>query len=250
MKRAQVTIFIIIGVVFILAIILFFFLFVNEPEPFIPPSTTPRNFIEQCVMDSVQPSIDSVLEYGGLIGPRNFIMRNDHEYNYLCFTDQYYAKCINKYPMLKRITQEEIRKDSVDRINECFDYLVRDYESRGFEVEHKPLDYTVQIVPGSIRLLLQKNIVASKETDVQEFDDFDMQIPSDLYELISFAREIVNQEAEFCYFESNGFMILYPKYNVTRFDFVESKIYELQNRQTKETLKFAIRSCPFPPGFQ
>ena len=248
-KKAQVTLFIIVGVVILLGIVLFFFLFAKDFYVEVPPTKAPRNFIELCVEDSVNPSIRSVLDYGGLIEPRFTIMRNNHHYNYLCYTDTYYTKCYNYYPMLRRISEEEIRKDSVDRISECFDFLIEDYKSRGFDVESGQLDYNVEIVPGSVRLRINKPINVRRGESADSFENFNMKIPSDLYELIVIARNIVNQEAEFCYFEHNGFMILYPQYNITRIDYLESKIYEVQNRRTKEVLKFATRSCPYAPGF-
>jgi hypothetical protein len=249
-KRGQVTILIIVGVVLVLVFILFFFIFGKDIVSTQSPSKDPLIHIEQCVHHSVSPSIDSVLKYGGLIEPRFYIMRNDHEYNYLCFADDYYKKCTNYYPMLNRITQEEIRKDSIDRIKKCFDTLVQDYTSYGWDVEQKDLEYFVEIVPGNVRLKINKPLVVSKGDITERFENFNTKISSDLYDLISIARSVVSQEALYCYFENNGFMVMYPNYNMSKIDYFESKIYELENRNTKEVLKFAIRSCPYAPGFE
>lgn len=248
-KRGQVTIFIIVGLVIVLGIILFFVIFAGNVALENPPSKVPRNFVERCVIDSVNPSVKSVLDYGGSITPSLYIMKNDHMYNYLCYAEEYYTNCYSYYPLLNAYTEEQILTDSFGRVDECFDFLLEDYESRGFEVESGALDYQVEVVPGSVRLRIKKLIAATKGDVSENFDSFDMKMPSDLYDLISITRNIVNQEAEFCYFENNGFMMMYPKYNLTRVDFVESKIYELQNRQTEETFKFAVRSCAYAPGF-
>lgn len=249
-KRGQVAIFIFVGLLVLLLIVLFFFLFARDTRVATPPSVSPRDFIDRCILDSVNPSIDLVLDYGGLIGPRMFIQRNNHEYNYHCFTDSYYSKCYNYYPMLRRITEQEIKKDSVARIEECFDFLVEDYELRDFDVESGELFYNVEIIPGSVRLTIRKPIKVSREDSASSFEVFNQKISSDLYELIVIARNIVSQEATHCYFENVGFMNLYPEYNITRIDYLESKIYEVENRRTKEVLRFATRSCAFAPGFE
>ena len=245
----QVTIFIVVGLVIVLSMILFFVIFATDIVVKNPPSKVPRNFVEQCIAGSLSPSLKAVLDYGGSIQPATYIMKNDHMYHYLCYAEEYYTRCYNYYPMLNAHAEEQILTDSFSRVDECFDFLVEDYESRGFDVESEALDYKVQIVPGSIRLKIRKPIAATKGDVSENFEEFDTSIPSDLYDLISFTRSIINQEAEFCYFENNGFMMMYPKYNLTRFDLVETKIYDLQNRQTKETFKFAIRSCAYAPGF-
>ena len=105
------------------------------------------------------------------------------------------------------------------------------------------------MVPGSVRLRINKEISTTRDDgSVDSFDNFDTRIPSDLYDLIGITRQIVNQEAEYCYFENNGFMMLYPTYNITKTSYRASKLYEVQHRHTKETMKFAVRSCPYAPG--
>jgi len=248
-KRGQLTLMIMVAVILVMAIILFFFYFGRNIATDTPPSSAPRATIEKCVSDSVQLSINSVLEYGGVIVPRLAVSYRNHSYNYLCYIDTYYKKCYNYYPMLNRVAEEEIRVNSHDLVGECFSVLLEDYKSRGFDVDEETLDYRVEIVPGSVRLHIKKKIGAIKGGSIIEFEDFDMKVPSDLYELLNIARKVVNSEAKNCYFENNGFMILYPNYNMSRVDHYESKIYEVQNRKTKELLKFAIRSCAYAPGF-
>ncbi|MGK0209293.1 MAG: hypothetical protein ACI83O_000565 [Patescibacteria group bacterium] len=249
-KRGQLTLFVLAGVLIILAIVVFFLFFGADIETSEAPTKSPRVFIERCIFDAVTPSIIAVLANGGLIDTAFAIKYKDHDYNYLCYNGDYYGKCYNNYPMLQRISEEQIRSDSVLRVDECFTELFDDYDSRGLGVtENGVLNYSVEIIPGSVRLRVNREFSATKGESNEIFTDFDMTIPTDLYDLIGVARGIVNSEAQYCYFETNGFMVLYPEYNVSRFDYYESKIYEVQNRQTKEVLAFAVRSCAYAPGF-
>ncbi len=249
-KRGQVTLFVIVGVLIILAILVVFFFFGKSIVESVSPFKSPRTFTEKCIADSVQLSINSVLENGGLVAPRlPSISYKDHSYNYLCYAKEYYTKCYNYYPMLSRIAEEQIRQNTVESVEGCFDFLIEDYESRGLDVTEKDLDYSVEVVPGSVRLRVEKQISTNTGESSNVFEAYDLKIPSDLFELIEIARNVVNQEAEFCYFENNGFMVIYPLYNMSRIDYDGSKIYEVENRKTKEVFKFATRSCAYAPGF-
>lgn len=248
-KRGQLTIFVILGILIVLGILVFLFFFAKNIVPDYSAPKSPRGVLEKCIGDSVQPSINAVLDYGGLISPIVSIPYKNHSYNYLCYTDQYYTKCYNYYPMLNSIVEEQIRQNTVDLVDDCFIFLLDDYKSRGFDISGGELEYSVEVVPGSVRLRISKDISTTNGESADVFSDFDMKIPSDLFELIEIARNVVNQEAEFCYFENNGFMVMYPLYNMSRVDYDESKIYEVENRKTKEVFKFAIRSCAYAPGF-
>jgi len=68
------------------------------------------------------------------------------------------------------------------------------------------------------------------------------------FDLVRVARVIVNSESQFCHFEYNGYMLLYPEYDIRRIDYQDSKIYRVIDRRTGSEFKFAVRSCAFAPG--
>jgi len=43
-------------------------------------------------------------------------------------------------------------------------------------------------------------------------------------------------------------MLLYPKWDIRRIDYDDSKMYRLIDRKSGAELKFAVRSCAFAPG--
>lgn len=249
MRRGQLTLFVLIGFVIVMGVVALLFFWGKGIVSDVPTPKSPRIVLEKCIADSVQPSINAVLDYGGLIAPALSIPYKNHSYNYLCYTGEFYTKCYNYYPMLNRIAEEQIRQNTVELVDECFDDLLDDYESRGFDVTRGELEYSVEVVPGSVRLRIKKEMSTTTGESTDVFDAYGMKIPSDLYELIEIARNVVNSEAEFCFFENNGFMVLYPLYNMSRIDYDGSKIYEVENRKTKEVFRFATRSCAYAPGF-
>jgi hypothetical protein len=208
----------------------------------------PQAFIDKCVRDSVEPSIGAVLQGGGRIYPVLFKLYQSEKYNYLCYNQNYYHICINHYPQLKKIAQDEIKQDADERIKQCFSSLKQDFEKKGFDFNEGILTWNVEIAPEKILIKIEKKIDVSKGERAEAYENFDTSIQTYLYELIMTAREIVNQEAQYCNFEYNGFIALYPEFDIKRISYDESKIYKVRHRNSKEEFKFAIRGCALPPG--
>jgi len=103
-------------------------------------------------------------------------------------------------------------------------------------------------LPGKVEINLDKKIDVVRGDSSQSFEDFNTDILSPIYELMRIAREVVNSEAQFCHFEYNGYMLLYPDYEIRRIDYSDSKIYRLIDRRTGAEFKMAVRSCAFAPG--
>ncbi len=247
-KSGQITIFIILAILFVAGIIIFFLLWggsktlINEQEDV-------KLVIENCIKDAAAPSIEKVLSGGGKVNPAPYINYQDEKYNYLCYQKNFYLTCINQIPMLKSFAESEIKKDSEERVRMCFDSLINDLKQRNFEVSDGTLDWSIELLPGGIEININKQLEINKGESKQNFNKFKINIISPLYDLIMLAREIVNQESQYCNFEYNGYMLLYPEYDIKRIDYDNSKIYKLTDRRSGKLFKFAVRSCAFAPGY-
>ena len=249
-KRGQVTIFIIIALLIVAAIIAVL-LFFGRVKVEAPDKVETEGFIEKCVRDSVEPSIKKVLAGGGRIEPELFIMYQGEIYNYLCYQKNFYLPCINTHPRLKAIVEAEIKKDIISEVEQCFVDLKEDLEAKGFSISESVLtneNWDVELIPGGVKIDIEKRLDVVKGESSQTFEKFDVVVISPLYELVGIVRQIVNQEAEYCNFEYNGFMLLYPQYKIKRIDYDGSKIYKVIDRRSGKEFKFAVRSCAFPPG--
>jgi len=246
-NKAQVTIFIIIAIVIILGIIMIFLL---KGGPLIdkPSDSNPVEFVQDCVRDAVDNSVQKMLANGGQRSPSWAISYKGEEWNYLCYQADYYLGCYNLHPMLELQIESEIVEDTKTSVQGCFNLMKEDFEKKGFVVSGGPTNYSVDLLPGSVEIKLRKKLNLEKEGSSQSFEIFDTTILSPIYELVRIAREIVNSESQFCNFEYNGYMLLYPEYNIRRIDYRDSKIYLLIDRKSKQEFKFAVRSCAFAPG--
>ena len=246
-KNGQITIFIIVGIVIVVGII-GSIVFMGRVDVETPADLGPRVFIDKCVRDVVEDSVEKMLRNGGEILPSRAIAYQGEEWNYLCYQADFYQGCYNIHPMLEKQIEEEIVRDTDDAVQSCFDRMREDFEDRGFDVGGGPTEYSVNLLPGYVEINLVKKIDISREGSSQNFESFDTKVLSPIYELVQIARDVVNSESQFCHFEYNGYMLLYPKYDIRRIDYSDSKIYRLIDRISGAEFRFAVRSCAFAPG--
>ena len=245
--RGQVTIFIILAIIIVVGVIgAIFFMSGNEINA--PANVDPKQTVQKCVRDAVEKSVWKMLANGGQRFPSQTMMYQGSEYNYLCYQADFYQGCYNIHPMLEYLIESEIREDTKVTVQDCFDSMREDFERKGFDVSGGSANYSIDLLPGGVEINLKKKINLVHGESSQNFEDFDTRILSPIYELVRIARDIVNSESQYCHFEYNGYMLLYPKYDIKRIDYRDSKIYRLTDRRSGMEFRFAVRSCAFAPG--
>lgn len=252
-KRGQVTIFIIVAIIIIVAIVAALY-FMGKFTTTSGIKLNPLQDIDKCVRESVQLSIQKVLSGGGKISPEFFKLYQSEKYNYLCYQENYYLTCVNSYPNLKSFVESEIKRDIGSKIRQCFENVKQDYTNKGYDVSmgaFSDSDYNVELLPGSVDVLINRRVDIKKGTSVeisQTSEKFDLRVMSPIYDIVGVIREIVNQESQYCNFDYNGFMVLYPDFEITRMEYDFSRIYVVRDRKSGDEFKFAIRSCALPAG--
>ncbi len=241
-SKAQVTIFIIIGVV-IVGSILAVFLLRNNLEIEAPTKAGPQQFIRSCIEDSIEDSISKILDGGGKISPEQTIQYKDENYHYLCYQADPYLGCYNLNPLLEKSIEEEIETDTKELVQECFELLKEDFSDKGYFVKEGKTEYSIDLLPGIVEINLKKKIDISRENTAQSFENFNNQIISPLYELVGITRKIVNDESEYCSFDYVQYMSLYPERSIRKISYIDSKIYYVLDRDSGEEFRFAIRGC-------
>ncbi len=241
-KRGQITIFIIVGIVITVSILSIVFLRSGISSQ-TPKNLGPRQFIQGCVEELVQDSLEKILAGGGKISPELKIQYMDENYNYLCYQEDPYLGCYNLYSMLEKKIEEEIENDTKEQVAECFGLLDEDFSERGYSVSQEDEDYSIDLLPGKIKINLKKKIDISKTGEAQSFENFDNQILSPLYEIVELTRKIVNDESAYCSFDYIYHMSLYPQESIRRISYAGSKLYYILDRNSGKEFKFAIRGC-------
>lgn len=250
-KKAQVTIFIILAIVLVIAIALFFLLRNTKViEIFEPSITTPEMYIEKCVKDNVKQALSIILPQGGYISPELYREYKGTKIAYLCYNKNFYEPCINQNPLYLENIQNEIENYISPKIEDCFYSLKQDYERKNYNVQESLGLYKISLFPGQIVVDIDKQFNINKNEEKRNYDKFRVRMSSSAYDLASIAGEIVNQEVKFCYFEYLGYSLLYPKFIIDKTELNgEAKIYTITDKTNNEKMNLAVKSCSIPGGF-
>jgi len=247
-KKCQVTIFIILGLIIIILIIMLF-LFMNPPEVKVLDEKNPQAYIETCTREAVEEALSILSPRGGDIIPNGSIIFNSTEITYLCYKGEYYQPCINQRPLLIEHIEKEITNYINPIVAECFYDIEKVLEKR-YKVETSEMNLKTKLHSGSVIVEIKKDFKMSRKGEVRDFDEFVMHMVHPIYDLAKISMEIVNQEASYCNFDYLGYMIFYPRYDITKFKTGDSDIiYVVEDRNTNDKFRFAIRGCVLPSGF-
>ena len=245
-KKAQLTIFIIITILIIIVLTLLLLKEINIKSMFSEES--PINQIEECIKDSIKEDIEILSMQGGSINPEFYYLYEDNKVEYLCYTGQYYSRCIVQKPLLKKSIEKELEKSVEDNFGKCINTIKNSLEKKGYEVVVKLSKTSVELVPDTILIKSDSEIEIIKEK-TENYKGININIQSDLYDLTMLASDIINSEAEYGDFETLSQMINKPQFKIEkRIQGNGTRIYTLTSRDSMDKFRFASRSIVFPSG--
>jgi hypothetical protein len=253
-RKGQVTIFIIVAVVLVAAVLLYFVVKGKNPLDLITPTMpNPSDYIDQCIQGSVLDATNIMLPQGGLINPTNYILYRSNKVEYLCYNQNFYSTCINQEPMYVEHLQQEIKTYIEPKIKDCFFSLEQEYKNKGYSVNSGEIsNLKVSLMPKKIQVDFSKKLSITKSEETMNFEKFSERTSSSLYELAVVAQEITSQEARFCNFDYVGYSILYPAFSIQKDQIgsgvTASKIYIINDKASGKSLFIAVRSCAMPGG--
>lgn len=260
-RKAQVTIFIIIGIA-IVAAVLIFFLFATETGRRINPIYSDEEFdseeimqkFEECISENeiIEDKKNSIMLQGGSAEPENHHRFMGRDIQYLCYTNRNYETCTMQFPFPLNSLRNEIQNSTKPEFDACVQQMVANFENSGYEVniagESK---YEVEFVPEKMRFNIEVPISVSKQgsaTIVQ--NEIEIEKESGVYTLTMIASSILNYEARYGNANTGTYMLVYPNVGVEkRLRDDGTKIYTLEDRTTGEMFSFAVRSLVIPPGY-
>lgn len=251
-KNAQVTIFVIIALVIIGAIVLIYFLFPDTISDFVTTGSdleNPQLKLQQCLEEDVQQTIKTISLQGGDLEPTNYILYDDSQVRYLCYTGEYYQTGVMQEPMLINHIETEIENVVLEKADTCFNDLMEEYRKKGYTLNVGDGEISLELIPEKVLIKFDKGFTISKE-DEKSYDGFDIVVDNNLYELVEIANKILDEEAKYGDAETTVIMSQYHNIKVEKDLKTDgSTIYTLTNRNTEEKFMFASRSMVLPPGY-
>jgi len=245
-KKSQLTIFIIIAI--LIFIVLIALLFKKFDIRTIFSGKSPIEQIEKCIQDSIEENIEILSMQGGSISPEFYYLYEDNKVEYLCYTEQYYAKCVVQKPLLKKSIERELENYAKEEIRRCIEIVKSSLEKKGYEVVVKIFNTSVELIPENVLVECDSEIEITKEKS-ESYKNIKVDINSELYEMVMIATDIISSETKYGDFETLSQMINKPEFKIEkRIQSNETKIYTITSRDSKEKFRFASRSLAIPSG--
>lgn len=246
--KGQVGIWVLVGLGLV-GILSIFLVLQREPSIDIIQNDDPGAYITSCARTASRDVIEQLLPRGGLVNPSPAFLYKNLSRLYVCYHRGYFEPCRMQHPFLLEETRQDILAFITPRIRDCFEQFKAAYEERNAEVSMQDLVVNVSIIPETVEIMISREVVLRRQGQTQQLRDFSTTIRTPLYELIDIAREIGNQEAQYCYFEYAGYSILYPRFQVAKTTLGEgTKVYTITERTSKNQFVFGTRGCAIPPG--
>lgn len=248
-NRGQVTIFIIIGVVIVISGILVYMFYPQIKSSLGLTAQSPGGFIQSCMEEDIEEIVKQIASQGGSLNPEHYIIYDDANVEYLCYTNEYYKTCVVQQPALKQHIESELKSEIGRIANSCFQSLKESYQKKGYEVKLGIGDQRIELLPERIIFGFDNTLTLTKG-ETQEYESFEVILNNNLYELISIANSIIEWEITYGDAETTTYMNYYKDIKVEKKKQTDgSTIYIIADRNTENKFQFASRSVAWPPGY-
>ena len=245
-SRGQVTIFIIIALIVVVAVFAFFVF----PEIAVTTSTVnPSSFLRECIEDNLNEAKGILSRQGGYLETDNSVLYEGESIQYLCYTSEDYVPCKIQQPLLVDHIESEIESYINPRARECLQQLESEYESRGFDVQSQEGETEVEISLGKISVDFLTSMTVTREDSTQSFEKFAVGLESRWYDLILISVDILEFEAVLGDSETTAYTQFYPDLIIEKVKRDGDTIYKLRNVVTEDEFVFATRSLVWPQGY-
>ena len=251
MKRSdnagQMTIFIIVAIILVVAIALvFLFRSGIVGDVFTKTEKNPESVFRTCIEDEVYLAIENIEHRGGYLNDKKYIhfsFIEEGEYYdiaYLCYTGVYNKKCTNIAPFLILDMEKQIKDSLDDEVYFCLGKLKDNLENQAYAVEgnFEDYDFNVDLIRNKIILNIGIDITLTKSGETTTSKDFKIIFPTEIYNFADIAVKIANDEASDGDSDFKNYIDYSKDMDIDLFTTTESfsKIYTIQNTQTEEFL--------------
>jgi hypothetical protein len=241
-KRGQVTIFIIIAILIVSAILIFL-LWVRPT--YLSGRSGDLGF-EKCVEDVGESEIEVLGLSGGFVNPEASHMYNGEEIPYLCYTEEYYETCVVQKPFLKQHFEEGLKEKIRAQVDACYANSIDNLKAQGHNVKSGDVEYDVLLEPGVVRI----EIEAPTTIGSSRLTRFNVKINSPIYEMLMLATSILQYEVSFGDSDIDSLMFLHSGYIIDKIRRGDgTKIYVIEDKLFHTKFQFASKSLLWPAGY-
>ena len=254
-KRGQVTTFIIVGIIAVIAILLVFFLR-NTLFGAIAGADRINSYlqgqmesiskeIKKCVDDNTKKNLDLLGKQGGFFEPQNYLNYYGNKISYLCLDILDDKRCSNVM-----LTKEAIEKQIDERLEaelkNCIDLesfniaKLYDYE---LIYDMNSLDVVSEINLKNVLVNVSLPVKVKKDEFEISKNDFISSVNLPIGEVLGITNDIVNSEASIGDFNTLSYdLFSFNKYLVKKYRPFGNRLYTIQIRGYDYLFQFAVES--------
>lgn len=249
-KKGQVTIFIILGIVIVLAGVLIFTFYPQIKSTLTTGEESPQAFMKTCLEEETIRIIENLSLQGGSVNPEAYFNYNGDHLEYLCYTNEPYLTCTVQQPMMLNHVKSEIKREITPTVNSCLDSMKKSFEGKGYSVNLENREFDVEIVPDNVVYNFNVSLDLQKADTQRTYDRVIVAYNRNLYEMLLLVSSIINWEAKFGDSETTIYMSYYRDFKVEKFKQTDgTTVYTITERDKDNVFRFASRSLAWPPGY-
>ncbi|MBS3073032.1 hypothetical protein J4477_04320 [Candidatus Pacearchaeota archaeon] len=248
-KKAQVTIFVILAILIVAAIILLFVLYQKNSLSIKPTSSdNPKDFLESCIQDNLEEAIEKVITNSGYIQlPQKTKSYKGKDIPYLCYTENTNEKCYPSESVWIEHLENEIHNYMNNKVSNCVNQMEDDYKSRAYQVSVNYKGFAVSLVPDKVKVTIDADITTKKADEQRKFSSVEINAFTPLYELAVIVHKIIYQESKYCNSDYPLIMRTNTWVEITKDQTGDDeKVYTVMDTKTGKTMQFALRNCVLP----
>jgi hypothetical protein len=241
-KRGQLTLFIILAIV-IVAAILITTLWIGPDFNF--RGTAPLDF-DGCVQEEIDNAIIELSKSGGFSRPTLTQEYKGELIPIFCTTGDFYETCTVQVPFPHKLFLNELDNVIESKVQECYDGQVEQLVAQGLNVTQGRVDYNLSIEPSRVKATIN----APTTVGSQQFQRFTVETQTNIYRTLMIATSILEQEVTFGDADIDTLMLYYPDFVITKTKLGDgTTIYTIRELNSESIYKFASKSLVWPSGF-
>lgn len=248
-NKGQVTIFIILAIMIVAAIILLFVLY-NKNQLSIKPTSTdnPKDFLETCIQTNLEEAIDKIITNSGYIQlPEKTKSYKGRDIPYLCYTANTNEKCYPTEAVWIEHLENEIHNYVNDKVSNCINQMKGNYEAKAYQINVNYKGFVISLVPDKIKVIIDVGITTKKADEQRKFSSVEITTFTPLYEMAILIHKIIYEEAKYCNSDYTLIMRTNLWAEVTKDQTGDDeKVYTIKDTKTEKSMQFALRNCVQP----
>jgi hypothetical protein len=249
-KKAQLTLFIIMAILIVVSVSFLFIKLSPRLNLFDRGAVSPSEAISNCIENVIKDSEKEFFDSRDLLLDTQLVYRHNQDtMPFLCYSTEFYMPCVPQSPLFIESVRKNMENKASRELSRCVLKLKEDYERKGYTFDYSSFNFVLTFNELEISYSARVDITIFKGDETILISTKEGSVPTLLPKMLRTAETIVNYESVFCEFNHVTWQALNRDILIKRFrGGDQTKVYSLEDRNSGEEIKFAIRTCVMPAG--